>query len=278
MRVLKAEYAGACYGVQRALDMAYGAVPDGGTAYTLGPLIHNPQVVKSLEEHRIVAVGGLADIGEGTVIIRSHGAAPQVKAEAEAKGLTVVDATCPYVARAQKAAASLAAEGYQVVIVGESGHPEVEGMRAYAAAEGCEAAVVADPAGLPEDIEGPVGVVVQTTQTEEALGAVVAALEGRGLNPLVRDTICLATRQRQEAAARLAEATDAIVVIGGRNSSNTSRLFEICKARCPKSYHIEAPDEIDASWFEGCKTVGVTAGASTPESQIDAVVACLEAL
>lgn len=278
MRVVKARHAGACYGVQRALDMAYAAICDGSKAYTLGPLIHNPQVVSKLESYGVGVASSLDEVDEGIVIIRSHGVVPQVKQEAEAKGFPIVDATCPHVARAQKAASGLAEEGYQVIAVGEAGHPEVEGMKAHAEAAGGECIVVAGPEELPEHLNEPVGIVVQTTQAKEALDAVVEALRVRGIEPQVKNTICFATRQRQEAAAELAESVDALVVIGGRNSSNTTRLHDICKAICPRSYHIETPDEIDPAWFAGCETIGVTAGASTPEDQIDAVVERLESL
>ena len=143
---------------------------------------------------------------------------------------------------------------------------------------GASVSVVAGPDDLPDTLDGPVGVVVQTTQTREVLDAVVAALEQRGVQLLVKNTICFATRQRQEAAAALADEVDAIVVIGGRNSSNTSRLADICAAACPRTHHIESPDEIDPAWLAGCGAVGVTAGASTPAGQIDAVAAFLEAL
>lgn len=281
MRVVRAEQAGACYGVQRALDLATAAVADGGYACTLGPLIHNPQVVRHLENHRVRAVKTLAEAGPGeTVIIRSHGVTPQVKRAVEQRGLPMVDATCPHVARAQKAAASLAADGMQVIVVGEAGHPEVEGLYACAceaSADPSSVSIVAVPDDLPERIEAPVGVVVQTTQTRSALEAVLGALRDRGIDPAVKDTICFATRQRQEAAAALADEVDAFVVIGGRNSSNTTRLADICRARCARTHHIEGPDELDPSWFEGCETVGVTAGASTPEDQIAAVEAALRA-
>ena len=279
MKVVRAAYAGACYGVQRALDLALKAVEDGGCAYTLGPLIHNPQVVAQLAECGVRAVDSVEDVaGAGTVVIRSHGVTPEVKRSVAACGLPLVDATCPHVARAQRAAADLAEQGRHVVVVGEAGHPEVEGLVACAREAGAPVSVVAGPDDLPETLEGPVGVVVQTTQTREALDAVVAALEERGVQLLVKNTICFATRQRQEAAAALAGEVDAIVVIGGRNSSNTSRLADICAAACPRTHHIESPDEIDPAWLAGCGAVGVTAGASTPEGQIDAVVAFLEAL
>ena len=279
MRVVRAAYAGACYGVQRALDLALKAVEDGGCAYTLGPLIHNPQVVAQLAECGVRAVDSVEDVaGAGTVVIRSHGVTPAVKRSVAACGLPLVDATCPHVARAQRAAADLAEQGRHVVVVGEAGHPEVEGLVACAREAGASVSVVAGPDDLPDTLDGPVGVVVQTTQTREVLDAVVAALEQRDVQLLVKNTICFATRQRQEAAAALADEVDAIVVIGGRNSSNTSRLADICAAACPRTHHIESPDEIDPAWLAGCGAVGVTAGASTPEGQIDAVVAFLEAL
>ena len=279
MRVVRAAYAGACYGVQRALDLALKAVEDGGRVYTLGPLIHNPQVVAQLAERGVRAVDGVEDVaGAGTVVIRSHGVTPAVKRSVAACGLPLVDATCPHVARAQRAAADLAEQGRHVVVVGEAGHPEVEGLVACAREAGASVSVVAGPDDLPDTLDGPVGVVVQTTQTREVLDAVVAALEQRGVQLLVKNTICFATRQRQEAAAALADEVDAIVVIGGRNSSNTSRLADICAAACPRTRHIESPDEIDPAWLAGCGAGGVTAGASTPEGQIDAVAAFLEAL
>ena len=279
MRVVRAAYAGACYGVQRALDLALKAVEDGGRAYTLGPLIHNPQVVAQLAERGVRAVDGVEDVaGAGTGGIRSHGVTPAVKRSVAACGLPLVDATCPHVARAQRAAADLAEQGRHVVVVGEAGHPEVEGLVACAREAGAPVSVVAGPDDLPDTLDGPVGVVVQTTQTREVLDAVVAALEQRGVQLLVKNTICFATRQRQESAAALADEVDAIVVIGGRNSSNTSRLADICAAACPRTHHIESPDEIDPAWLAGCGAVGVTAGASTPEGQIDAVAAFLEAL
>ena len=287
MKVLKAEYAGACYGVQRALDLAYRAAREGEPTCTLGPLIHNPQVVEQLKAAGVDAVDSVADIPGGTMVVRSHGVVPEVVEEARAKGLRIVDATCPHVARAQKAAARMAADGRFVVVVGEAGHPEVEGICAHARAAAWRAggqddvAAVVDAADVPERALEPgarVGVVVQTTQSRDVLDRVVDALRERGVDLEVKDTVCTATRQRQEAAAALAGRADAFVVIGGRNSSNTTRLHEICKALCERSYHVESADEIDPAWFDGCETVGVTAGASTPEDQIATVVARLEAL
>lgn len=279
MQVVRADHAGACYGVQRALDMALAAASSEAQACTLGPLIHNPQVVSMLAEAGVGEAAAVDEVDSGSVlVIRSHGVTPAVRRAAEARAGRLVDATCPHVARAQKSAAELAARDRTVVVVGEAGHPEVEGLVARALEAGAHVVVAADADELPEHVEAPVGIVVQTTQKREALDAVVESLRGRGIEPEVKNTICFATRQRQEAAARLAGTVDALVVIGGRNSSNTTRLADICKAACPRTYHVESPGEIDPVWFEGCLTVGVTAGASTPEDQIEAVIALLESL
>lgn len=298
MEVIRAKRAGACYGVQRALDMADEVIADGSRAYTLGPLIHNPQVVADLAARGAEAVDSVEEIrweraadadapAEGAataagdapaVVIRSHGVTPQVLAAVEDRGFTVVDATCPHVSRAQHAAAELAAEGCRVIVVGEAGHPEVEGLTAWAEEAGGKVDVVAAPEEIPEGLYDPVGVVAQTTQRRENLEAVVAALREAGLEPIVKNTICSATRQRQEAAADLASAVDAMVVIGGRNSSNTTRLAEVCALTCPRTFHIESADELDPAAFAGCRRVGVTAGASTPENQIAAVEAFLRTL
>lgn len=278
MKVTRAKCAGACYGVQRALNMALDTVSEGACAVTLGPLIHNPQVVAQLAERGIRAVENPDQAVEGSVIIRSHGVTPQVRREIEARGLPVVDATCPHVARAQKAAAKLARECGHVVVVGEAGHPEVEGLVAYAREAGGEVLVAGRETDVPAGLSGKVGVVVQTTQTREAFEEVLAALRDRGVECVVKDTVCLATRERQESAAALAREVDAMIVIGGRNSSNTTRLAEICSSVCGNTHHIERASELDPVWFDRCTEVGITAGASTPEDQIAAVEARIASL
>lgn len=278
MRVVLAENAGACYGVQRALDLAIEAVGECGKAYTLGPLIHNPGVVADLESKGVRIADRVEDVTEGTLIIRSHGVTPEVHDAVRAKGLPVVDATCPHVTRAQKAAAELARMGCRVIVVGEVGHPEVEGLCAYAKREGAKVDVVSSPDAVPLGLRAPIGVVAQTTQRRENLDAVVDRILEQGIEPVVKRTICFATRQRQDAAADIAGEVDAMVVVGGKNSSNTTRLFEVCSATCPNTHHIESAGEIDVSWFKGCSVVGVTAGASTPGDQIKAVMDFLESL
>lgn len=284
MEVIRAKRAGACYGVQRALDMADEVIEGGGRAYTLGPLIHNPQVVADLACRGAAAVASVEEVPaprgdeELSVVIRSHGVTPEVLDAVRGRGLAVVDATCPHVSRAQAAAAELAREGCRVIVLGEAGHPEVEGLTAWARQAGGKVDVVAGPDEIPAGLYDPVGVVAQTTQRRENLEAVVAALTEAGLHPIVRNTICSATRQRQEAAADLAASVDAMVVIGGRNSSNTTRLAEVCADACPRTFHIESADELDAAAFTGCSRVGLTAGASTPENQIASVEAFLRKL
>jgi 4-hydroxy-3-methylbut-2-enyl diphosphate reductase len=155
------------------------------------------------------------------------------------------------------------------VVVGELGHPEVEGIRAYA---GDNAIVVQEPSDLPETLASDhIGIVVQTTQVPEALNAIINALRERGVTPIVRNTICFATKQRQEAAIELAATVDVMLVVGGRNSGNTTRLAKLCQTVCSRTHHIEGVTELDDSWFIGAEVVGITAGASTPENQTIAV-------
>ena len=278
MKVVLSQFAGACYGVQRALELARSAVAQGKTAVTLGPLIHNPKVVRQLSEQGVNPVSSLAEAQGKLVIVRSHGVSPEVIDEIKSQGLDIIDATCPHVARAQKAAQDLAQSGCSVIVVGEAGHPEVEGLTAYARKGGARTFVVKDPADIPSCLTGPVGVVVQTTQTRALLDAVVCKLEQKGISPQVSNTICFATQQRQDAAAALSATVDVMIVAGGKNSSNTTRLFEICKAIAPAAYHIEDTADIDPSWFASCNVVGVSAGASTPKEQIEEIIDYLEHL
>lgn len=278
LEVIRAEHAGACYGVQRALDMTLAAAEQEGSVCTLGPLIHNPRVVAELSSRGIAVAEGVDDVVADSVVIRSHGVVPSVLHGLEQRGADIVDATCPHVMRAQRAAAKLARAGRHVIVVGEAGHPEVEGISAHAIEAGGSCTVVGSADDLPPDLIGPIGVVVQTTQSRERFDEVLGELEKRGLDVEVRDTICFATVQRQRAAVELSSRVDVMVVIGGRNSSNTTRLFEICAERAPRAFHIESADEIDPSWFEGCALVGVSAGASTPDDQIEDVLSHLRSL
>ncbi len=275
--VLIARHAGACYGVERALRLVEERAAGRGSVHTLGPLIHNPLVVDRLAARGVTPVDSVEGLPAGTtVVIRSHGVAPQVVERTRELGLEVVDATCPHVKKAHDGARELAREGYQVVVVGEAGHPEVEGILARAG----EGALVA---GSAADLDGArlgkrVGVVVQTTQSQALLAEVVCALLPRVRELRVVNTVCAATVQRQEAARELAGGVDAMVVVGGKNSGNTRRLAEVCASRCPATHHIEEPGELRAAWFAGAGRVGVTAGASTPAEQVEAVVGALRGM
>lgn len=276
MKVLVAKHAGVCYGVQRALDLAQDAVEktSDGNVYSLGPLIHNPQAVEQLRQSGVLVADTLADATQGTLIIRSHGVAPDVIEQAKDRQLQVVDATCPHVSKAQEAARLLAREGYLVIIVGEADHPEVAGIKAYA---GENALVISKAAELPERIRGRrVGVVVQTTQLVESLNEVVGELLPRTNELRVYNTICNATAQRQQAARELATQVDVVIVVGGHNSGNTTRLAEICHEQNPRTYHVETAEELEPSWFKDAHCVGVTAGASTPDEQMRGVIQIIE--
>ncbi|NLE21599.1 MAG: 4-hydroxy-3-methylbut-2-enyl diphosphate reductase [Actinobacteria bacterium] len=272
--IVVARYAGYCYGVERALRLT-GEALEGAPApvATLGPIIHNPSVVGSLEERGVRVVDDVTtDVG--TLIVRTHGVSPDVIARARSRRLNVVDATCPFVSVAQRKAAQLREAGYAVVILGERDHPEVVGLQGFA---GADAVVVEDASGLPvERLRGRrVGVVVQTTQTRANLSALAAELAPVARELLVFNTVCDATEKRQSAACELAEEVDVVVVVGGRNSANTARLAQLCQAIEPRTHHIESAAELRPEWLEGAARVGVTAGASTPDEEIEATVRAL---
>lgn len=264
-----ASEAGACYGVERALQMVEAAADEHeGAVHTLGPLIHNPRVVSGLAERGVDAVSSPEQAAGDTLLLRTHGTAPEEEARARELCRRVLDATCPFVKKVHLAAERLSREGYQVVVVGETGHPEVEATLPHAPG----AVVVGsarEAAALPHARK--VGVVVQTTARRALLAEVVEELLARAEEVRVINTICEATAGHQSAADELAGEADVMVVIGGRNSANTTRLAEISAARCPRTHHVEGDDELRPEWFEGAGLIGITAGASTPASQIEAV-------
>lgn len=275
MEIIVARHAGVCYGVRRAFTLATEAAESSESVRTLGPLIHNPLAVEQLREQGIDVADAIEDIDSGTVVVRSHGVAPSVIESARERGLTVVDATCPHVTAVQEAAGLLASEGYAVFIVGEEDHPEVEGILGWA---GEGARVVESATDLPERIGSrKVGVVVQTTQSADRLTEVVTDLLPCAGELRVFNTICAATTLRQQAAADLAADVDAVIVVGGHMSGNTTRLAEISRRTCDRVHHIESAAELDRAWFDGVERVGITAGASTPEEHIENVVEAIRA-
>lgn len=274
MRIIVADEAGACYGVNRALDMVQKAAQNmQRPIHTLGPLIHNPSVVHNLDQMGIGVVQSADEEPGGTLLLRTHGVTPEEEQLARRNHEQVLDATCPFVIRAHKAAEKLTQEGYQVIVFGESGHPEVLGTLGHAPG----ALVVETLDDLAElKLKRKVGIVVQTTQARARLRELVAELIGHVDELRIFDTICEATTARQNAAAKLSSTVDVMVVIGGKNSANTCRLAEICQEHCAHTYHVEGIDELQASWFVGAQVCGVTAGASTPQTQIDTLVAALQ--
>jgi len=270
MKVILAKQAGFCFGVKRATQMAFDAAGKDQKTYTLGPIIHSPQVVGKLENLGIRAIDSLDGLENGTIIIRSHGVEYKEMNEAQQKNLDIVDATCPFVKKAQEHVKSLSEAGYGVVVVGDADHPEVQGIVSYGGEEVFVVASGEDVKKLPKMKK--IGVVAQTTQSFENLKNVVCECLLRGGEIRVYNTICDATAVRQEEAKLLAGRVDCMLVVGGFNSANTRRLLEVCIEIQPRTYHIETAAEINPVWFEGAERVGVTAGASTPKWIIDEVM------
>lgn len=277
MEIFVAKSSGFCFGVKRAINMANKCATDPhGEIYTLGPIIHNPQVVKRLEDQNIFAKKNISDIERGTVIIRSHGVKLEELNEAKSKGLNIVDATCPFVKKAQDLVSLLSEEGYAVVVVGEKDHPEVKGLISYGSTD---IKVVDSPEGLKDmPRRKKIGIVAQTTLPMEKFEDVVCFCLHKASEIKVYNTICNATSIRQEESAELARKVDVMLVVGGRNSANTRRLAEICRTIQPRTHHIEVSAELERGWFEGAGSVGVTSGASTPDWLIEEVVEKLSAM
>ena len=262
MEVILADYLGFCYGVKRAVNIAQENASADGTASTLGPIIHNPQVVERLKTEGVGTVDALAEMDKGTVIIRSHGVGPDIYEEAAERGLNLVDATCPHVKKAQLSAKKLADEGYKVVIIGEKKHPEVRSIFEWSDGK----ATIVETEEEAEALEScaKLGVVCQTTFSGDRFKSIVTCLLEKSRDIHIQRTICTATDQRQKAALDLAAKVDMMLVIGGRNSANTTRLAQICAEKC-LTYHIETAAELQDEWFDKIEKIGITAGASTPD-------------
>ncbi len=269
MRVTVAQHAGFCFGVERAMKMAMEEL-DGHPLYCLGQLIHNPQIVKLLADKGLQVIENLEETSGGTLIVRSHGLSKDVIRAAEDRGLRVVDATCPFVSRAQKLASQLVSQGYQVILVGDPDHPEV---CAIVGSAGGEVIVASSPDMLRQlKVKPVVGLLAQTTQDLANFKACADVLIDEARELRVYNTICTATEKRMAAAIELAESVQLMLVIGGKNSANTKRLAQVCRATGVPTYHIETEAELDPDWFSGIEHVGVTAGASTPKWMIEGVV------
>ena len=275
MKIILADPCGFCYGVKRAVEIAEGAV-NSLPAATLGPLIHNPQFTDELAAKGVGCKDSLDQFSEGeTVIFRSHGVGPDIYEQAIEKNLKILDATCPNVKTSQRKAQQAFEEGYLPIIVGEKNHPEVKSILAFAGKNGIIIESKEDIGEVP--LVSKYCVIIQTTfelaKFEEILQALQAARPGEYR---VERTICLATKERQNAAAKLAAEVDAFIVIGGRNSANTRHLTELVSAICPRCYQIETAAELSPEMFQGCRKIGISAGASTPERIIKEAVKAME--
>ena len=262
MEVILAEHLGFCYGVKRAIEIARENASTDGSSSTLGPIIHNPQMVERLKQEGVGTVSSLKEMKDGLVIIRSHGVGPEVYEEAESRGLELVDATCPHVKKAQISAKMLSEEGYTVVIVGEKNHPEVKSIFEWTSHGAHIIETEAEAQALP--MLGRLGVVCQTTFSRARFRSIVSCLLEKSRDIKILRTICTATDMRQSAALELAEKVDMMLVIGGKNSANTTRLAQLCATKC-RTYHIETVAELQDDWIQGVNKIGITAGASTPD-------------
>ena len=278
MEIEKAAELGFCTGVRRAIDLLERAAREMGPVETLGPVVHNQQVIERLALSGIRVIESLDQVQGNILAVSCHGVSPQVLEKIESRGLQMVDTTCPFVRRAQLTARRLADAGFSVVIFGEESHPEVQGVLGWAGGKGLATLSVPRFDRAPQRI----GILSQTTQSFSAFANFIAELIKSSLSHLselcIVNTICDATRKRQQAALELAKRVDLMLVVGGRNSANTHRLAEICSAAGVETYQIETAAEIKPGWLRNCNRLGVTAGTSTPDQSIAEVAAKLKQL
>lgn len=274
MQVIVAEHSGFCFGVRRAIELVTKAVESGGPLSTLGPLIHNPQEVKRLEAAGVTVTTDVEGAKGKRIVMPSHGVAQEKLSKARELCDEIIDATCPYVAKVHRTVRELAKAGMQVVVVGDPAHSEVKGILSAAGPGAVAVSSPEEAAELP--LTGRIGVVAQTTQAEDRFQEIVGIIRGRAQDVRSVNTICVATRQRQEAAHAVAPEVDVMFVIGGRNSANTNRLRELCEEAGVPTYHIETATEIRNEWLNGKSTAGISAGASTPDWLIKEVQDRLE--
>ena len=271
MKIYVVKEAGFCFGVKRAIKLAFDAVKTkNGKAYTLGPLIHNPQVVEDLRKKGVLVAKNSGGIQKGILIVRSHGVHPEILKRIKKKRIKVVDATCPFVKRAQRMAKLLHDQGYQVVVVGEAKHPEVQGIVGYAN----NSALVINHNRMKKSLPhfDKLGVVAQTTLNIDSFKKVIGKLVEKADELKVINTICHATAHTQKTTLKLAGRVDMMIVVGGHNSANTTRLAKLCRRLGTSTHHVETAGELRKAWFKDRKSVGVTAGTSTPEWLIKQVV------
>jgi 4-hydroxy-3-methylbut-2-enyl diphosphate reductase len=276
MRILRAARLGMCFGVRDAIALAFEHAA-AGRLTILGDLVHNPTVLQALEAKGIVVAHDVAHVDTPTVMVTAHGASERSLARTRALGLTVLDATCPLVHVAHRAVAALARDGYHVVIVGQRDHVEVRGLTGDLDRFDI---VLEDADVLALDEHPRIGVAAQTTQPVEKVKHLVGLIRRRFPQSDVRlfDTVCKPTKDRQSAAIEMARQADVVIVIGGQSSNNTRELVKTCARFCAQVYHVQTDNDIRAEWFESAAVVGLTAGTSTPEDDIDRIEARIAAM
>ena len=276
MKVRVAETAGFCFGVKRAVDKVYEQAEKAeGFIYTYGPIIHNEEVVKDLTARGVKVIGSkeeLDGLESGTVIIRSHGVSREIQERIEARGLNLVDATCPFVKKIHKIVERESRKGAGIVIIGDAMHPEVEGIRGWCQGDVTVLQTEEEARNFTADSTKKLCLVSQTTFNYNKFHNLVEIISEKGYDIIVLNTICNATEERQTEARRIARESDGMIVIGGRHSSNTRKLFEICKNECENTYYIQTLDDLDVRQLHSMSCVGITAGASTPNNLIEEVL------
>lgn len=281
MEVTVAKSAGFCFGVKRAVDTVYREIESGEKpVYTFGPIIHNEQVVEELENRGVQVIHSedeLEGLSGGTVVIRSHGVSRDVCEKIEARGMKIVDATCPFVKKIHRIVDEEGRKGRHVVIIGSADHPEVQGIMGWASGPVTVVHTAEEAESFVPENGKPISIVAQTTFNYNKFKDLVEILckkryDNNVLNILnILNTICNATEERQREAKNIAGEVDTMLVIGGRHSSNTQKLFEICKKECGNTYYIQTPVDLDSEMFQCSSCVGITAGASTPKKIIEEV-------
>ncbi|MDI3310719.1 MAG: 4-hydroxy-3-methylbut-2-enyl diphosphate reductase [Thermoanaerobacterium sp.] len=273
MKILIADNAGFCFGVKRAVKMAYDQVNnnDDSKTYAYGELIHNPQVVKDLEDKGIKTIECINDLDENSkILIRTHGIPEKTYEKLKKKKVEIIDMTCPFVKRVQKIVNGYYKKGYSIIIIGDRNHPEVVGVNGWCNNSAYVIQSTDDVKSLP--FLERACVVAQTTITQKMWEDSLALLNLKVKELISYNTICDATNKRQSSAEKISKEADMMIVIGGKNSSNTQKLKKICENNCDRTIQVESADEIDLSIFKNVETVGITAGASTPDYLIQEVV------
>ena len=272
-----AKSAGFCFGVTRAVNMVYEAIEEGNAPiYTYGPIIHNDEVVKDMQQKGVTVVNSLDELEKyekGVMIIRSHGISKAEYDRIENNGFTILNATCPFVSKIHRYVEDYSNRGYDIIIIGSPKHPEVCGIKGWASEESHVTIInsIEDAKKFSDKSEKKLCIVSQTTFNYNKFQDIVEIIEEKGYDITVLNTICNATEVRQTEARKVAHGADVMIVIGDRNSSNTQKLFEICKNECKNTYYIQTSDEMDYSKIGSNNNVGITAGASTPNNIIEEV-------